>query len=369
MTAPVPVRPSLSELRGYHSPQVDVEVRLNTNESPLPPPLKWRDELKAEIERIDFNRYPDRSAHELRRAIGAFHSVEPERVFCANGSNEVLQSLLLAYGGPGRCVALFEPTYTLHRHIASITATEVRSAWRTADFELDLPAVEQLLEEAKPVITFLCSPNNPTGRSESPEVLSHVLARAPGLVVVDEAYGQFAPASALGLFGHPRGDRLAVVRTFSKTWSMAACRLGYLIAAPAVVEACDRVVLPYHLDAVTQAAGRLALRHVAAMEERVALVNEERGRMAAALSELPVQTWPSDANFILFRPLSKAATEVWSELVAASVLVRDCSTWPGLDECLRVTVGAPTENDRFLAALADALAGEKRGMVTKRSTA
>ena len=149
-------------------------------------------------------------------------------------------------------------------------------------------------------------------------------------------------------------ERLVVVRTFSKTWSMAACRLGYLVADPAVVGACEAVVLPYHLDAMTQAAGRLALRHVDAMEARVALITEERGRIASALGELALESWPSDANFILFRPSSRAATDVWQDLLGASVLVRDCSSWPGLDNCLRVTVGTPQENDRFL----DALAGE-----------
>jgi histidinol-phosphate aminotransferase len=136
---------------------------------------------------------------------------------------------------------------------------------------------------------------------------------------------------------------------------MAACRLGYLVADPGVVGACDAVALPYHLDAMTQAAGLLALRHVGAMEERVALLNEERGRIAAALADLAVETWPSDANFILFRPRERPARAVWDDLLASSVLVRDCSTWPGLDECLRVTVGTPAENDRFLAALRSSL--------------
>jgi histidinol-phosphate aminotransferase len=282
-------------------------------------------------------------------------------VFCANGSNEVLQCLLLAYGGAGRTVALFEPTYALHRHIASLTATEVVSGWRGADYRLDLDVVDRVLDSARPTITFLCSPNNPTGGAETAATMEHVLARAPGLVVVDEAYGQFSPSSALDLMQRrvPGAERLIVVRTFSKTWSMAACRLGYLLADPAVVRACDAVALPYHLDAMTQAAGRLALRHVGDMERRVALLTEERGRMAAALGELAVETWPSDANFILFRPTARPARQVWDDLLASSVLVRDCSTWPGLEECLRVTVGTPVENDRFLAALRSSL--EKGG--------
>jgi histidinol-phosphate aminotransferase len=358
----VPMRPDLSELSGYHSAQVDVDVRLNTNESPLPPPSEWLDELRAEIAQIDFNRYPDRQVTALRAALAEHHGVDRHQIFCSNGSNEVLQSLLLAYGGPGRCVALFEPTYTLHRHIAQVTGTEVVSAWRTPDHELDLPAVDRLLERHDPVITFLCSPNNPTGRAEPPDQIRHVVEHTTGLVVVDEAYGQFAPSSALDLrtAAADGAPRLAVVRTFSKTWSMAACRLGYLVADADVIDACDMVALPYHIDAVTQAAGRLALRHVAAMQGRVALLSEERGRIAARLSELPVESWPSDANFILFRPMNRPALDVWHDLLGESVLVRDCSTWAGLQGCLRVTVGTARENDRFLAALEQALDGGDR---------
>ncbi len=351
------VRPDLDALEGYHSAQVEVEVRLNTNESALPPPEAWRRELAEAIASIDFNRYPDRAATGLRAALAESHGVGVDEVFCANGSNEVLQCLLLAYGGAGRTVALFEPTYTLHRHIASVTGTAVVAGPRRDDFGLDLDVVAEVVARSEPVVTFLCSPNNPTGRADRPEEVRAVADLVPGLLVVDEAYGQFAPTSALELrAADPEGMRhVVVVRTFSKTWSMAGTRLGYLVADPAVVAACELVVLPYHLDAAKQAAGRLALRHVAEMEQRVAAVAEERGRIAAAFADLPVETWPSDANFLLFRPTDKDAHRVWTDLVDASVLVRDCSQWPGLTGCLRVTVGLPEENDRFLAALTESL--------------
>ncbi|MHB8438841.1 MAG: histidinol-phosphate transaminase [Acidimicrobiales bacterium] len=346
----VPLRAGVAALSGYHSPQVDVQVRLNTNESPLEPPDAWRAELQAAIGEMSFHRYPDRGARALRRALAEAHGVTEEEVFCANGSNEVLQCLLLAYGGPDRNVALFEPTYTLHRHIAELTGARVVSVWRDDEFRIDLQAAQELLERTEPVVTFLCSPNNPTGRSEPPEVLSHMLGAAPGLLVVDEAYGQFSRHSALDQRGEG-APHLVVVRTFSKTWSMAACRLGYLVADPEVVRACEATALPYHLDAMTQEAGRLALRYDAEMRARVALLTEERGRVTAALSTIPVRQWPSDANFILFRPLERPAEQVWQELLEQSVLVRDCSTWPGLQGCLRVTVGTKDENDRFLEAL------------------
>jgi histidinol-phosphate aminotransferase len=344
-------------LDGYHSAQVDAEVRLNTNESPLPPPGGWQQALSAAVAEIDFNRYPDREATGLRQALADSHGVGIDQVFCANGSNEVLQCLLLAYGGASRTAALFEPTYTLHRHIARITGTNVAAGRRRDDFSLDLDEVARVLAEAGPVVTFLCSPNNPSGRADSPGEIAAVAGLAPGLLVVDEAYGQFAPSSALELRrDDPTGMRgTVVVRTFSKTWSMAGARLGYLVADPEVVRACELVALPYHLDAVKQAAGRLALGFVDEMNRRVSAIAEERGRIAAAFATLPVETWPSDANFILFRPTTKEARAVWSDLVSASVLVRDCSQWPGLTGCLRVTVGLPEENDRFLAALTESL--------------
>jgi histidinol-phosphate aminotransferase len=180
-----------------------------------------------------------------------------------------------------------------------------------------------------------------------------VLDLAPGLLVVDEAYGQFAPWSALELVDDD--VPLVVTRTYSKTWSMAASRLGYLIGPRGVVAQLDQVVLPYHLDALKQVAGRLALDHADAMRARGAALVEERGRLVAALAELPVTVWPSGANFVLFRPQARDGAEVWKALVERSVLVRDCSSWPRLDGCLRVTIGTPDEDDAFLAALEEAL--------------
>jgi len=349
----ISVRDDLAALEGYHSPQVTVDVRLNTNESPYPPPPAWRAAFLEELGATAFHRYPDREARALREAIGAFHDVAPDQVLVGNGSNEVIQALCLAYGGPGRSAAVFEPTYALHSHIARITGCPVAVGERRTDFRLDPAEVSRLLSAVRPAITFLCSPNNPTGRVDGPEVLEAALAAGCGLVLVDEAYAQFAPTSALSV---PSPDRpLVVTRTFSKTWSMAACRLGYLIGPPDVVAAAGRVMLPYHLDAATQIAGRLALRFTAEMEARVAALISERERLARALSGLPVDTWPSAANFLLFRPRGIDGPTAWKALLERSVLVRDCSSWPRLDGCLRVTVGTPAENDAFLSALTEVL--------------
>jgi histidinol-phosphate aminotransferase len=354
VSAVPPVRPDLQLSEGYHSPQVDAAVRLNTNESPFAPPDAWREELLSGLAEISFHRYPDRPATALRQAVADLHGVTPDEVFCANGSNEVLQSVLLAFGGPGRRALVFEPTYALHSHIARITGTTVVEGGRDDDFLIDPRHALELLAARQPDVTFLCSPNNPTGRAEPPETVAAVSGAAPGLVIVDEAYGQFAPWSALALRG-PSHPGLVVTRTFSKTWAMAGARLGYLVADPAVVAACESVVLPYHLSAQTQVAGLVALRHVAEMEARVARISEERGRVAAALSDLPVDSWPSDANFILFRPQEREADDVWQSLLDHSVLIRNCASWDGLRGCLRVTIGTAEENDRFLHALKEIL--------------
>ena len=347
------VRPDLALLEGYHSPQVDVAVRLNTNEAPVPPPPAFADALAAELSRIQWHRYPDRAATALRESIAAAHGVEPAQVFAANGSNEVLQTVCLAYGGHGRRAALFSPTYLMHGQIAAVAGTEVVVGGRAADLTLDLAEVERVAAEHDPAVTFVCSPNNPTGTLEDPATIAAVADLAPGVVVVDEAYGQFADRSALELVGDDRP--IVVTRTFSKTWSMAAARLGYLIGPTWLVAELEKVVLPYHLDAAKQVAGRVALRFGSEMEERVAALVAERRRLVDRLDRLPVQQWRSDANFVLFRPLDRPGRQVWQGLLDRSVLVRDCSSWPGLDGCLRVTVGTVAEDDAFLAALTEVL--------------
>jgi histidinol-phosphate aminotransferase len=350
MTIP-PLREDLVALEGYHSAQVDASVRLNTNESPYGPPREYLDELNARIARLALNRYPDRRARKLRAAVAESEHVREENVFCANGSNEVLQCLLLAFGGPGRRVLVFEPTYALHSHIARVTGTEVVAKARGAGFELTEAEVADAVKEVDPVVTFLCSPNNPTGLLEPRAAIRAALAAGSGLVVVDEAYGQFAPESVTSLFGESDSERLVVVRTFSKTWGLAGVRLGYALGDPRVIEACFSVVLPYHLSSLTQVAGEAVLEFGPIMDAHLATVVQERDRMLGAMASLRVETWPSFANFILFRPTDRSASEVWQGMLERSVLIRDCSTWRSLEGCLRVTIGTPEENDRFLAAL------------------
>jgi len=350
-------RESVALTDGYHSPQIDVDVRLNTNESPEPPPAEFAAAVAAAVQEVDWHRYPGRDATELRSRIGDLHGVGPERIFAANGSNEVLQTLLLTYGGPGRSAAMFEPTYALHSHLSRITGTTVAEGERGPGFGLDLDEVERVLRASQPAITFLCSPNNPTGVVDSEDEIRTVLGlveETGGLLCVDEAYGQFAHYSATSLLG-PEVP-LVVSRTYSKTWAMAAARLGYLIGPEWVVGELEKVVLPYHLDAMTQIAGTVALDYLDAMNARVAALVEERGRLVDQMADLPLEIWPSGANFVLFRPTTVEGRALWQQLTERSVLVRDCSSWPRLDGCLRVTVGTADEDDRFLTALREILA-------------
>ncbi len=351
-------REDLSDLEGYHSPQVDVAVRLNTNESPYPPPPEFFEAWTAEVSRADAHRYPDRAARQLRSALGEFLGVPAQRVFCANGSNEVLQTLLLTYGGPGRTALVFEPSYVLHAHIARITGTGVVTGERRPDFTLDPDSAVRMVEDQEPDVVFLTTPNNPTGMVEPREtveaIVERIAARAkPGLLIVDEAYAEFSPWSAIDMVAD--GVPLVVARTYSKVWSMAAFRLGFCVAPESIVEELEMVVLPYHLSVPTQLAGTVALRFTGDMDIRVTSIMTERDRVGAALAALDgVEAFPSGANFILFRTAGGQAT--WEGLLEAGVLVRNFARWPRLDDCLRVTIGRPEENDAFLAALKEVLA-------------
>lgn len=350
-------RPDLAALDGYHSPQLDVAVRLNTNESPYEPPSGFVDAWLGALAAAPLNRYPDRAAVELRRSLAGWLGQPEGRLFCANGSNEVLQTLLLTYGGPGRRALVFEPTYALHSHIARITGTEVVEGERTDEFTISATEAGNLIAAERPSVVFVCSPNNPTGtvepRSTIEALLAAVIDHGHGLLVVDEAYGEFSDWSAAELVADDLP--LVVVRTYSKVWSLAALRLGYAIAPAPVVDELELVVLPYHLSAATQTAGTTAVDFVPQMRERVAALVEERGRLVAALRQLPGLTvFPSGANFVLVRTDGDGHA-LWQRLVERGVLVRDFTRWPRLEDCLRITVGTPAEDDALLDALRESL--------------
>ena len=355
MSLPRP-REDLAALEGYHSPQLDVAVRLNTNESPYPPPPAFVESWLTALRSVPLHRYPDRAARRLRGEVGSRLGQPAERVFCANGSNEVLQTLLLTYGGSGRRAALFEPTYALHSHIARITGTEVVVGERGDDFAVSPTEAGILIAAERPAVVFLCSPNNPTGTVDDRATVEALLASVidhGGVLVVDEAYGEFSDWSALELVADD--VPLVIVRTYSKVWSLAATRLGFAVGPAPVVAELEKVVLPYHLSAATQAAGVEALRFDAEMRERVNELVAERERLTTALEHFPGLTvFPSGANFVLVR-FDGDGLALWEQLVQRGVLVRDFSRWPRLRDCLRITIGTKEEDDVLLDALREAI--------------
>ena len=349
------MRPDLELAEGYHSPQVEAEVRLNTNESPFAPPDAWREELLAALAEVSFHRYPDRPATELRRAVADLHGVTPDEVFCANGSNEVLQCLLLAFGGPGRRALVFEPTYALHSHIARITGTEVVEGARDDDFLIDPGDARGLLAERAPrrhLPLLAEQPDRPGRAARDRGRRGREAPRAWSSWTRPTGSSRRGPRSSCGA---PTSPGLVVTRTFSKTWAMAGARLGYLVADPAVVAACEAVVLPYHLSAQTQLAGLLALRHVPEMEARVARIAEER---AGWRPRWPTCRWtagPRTPTSSCSARATATPTRCGDRLLDRSVLIRNCASWDGLRGCLRVTIGTAEENDRFLHALKESL--------------
>ncbi|WP_028925758.1 histidinol-phosphate transaminase [Pseudonocardia acaciae] len=356
----LPLRDDLRGRSPYGAPQLDVPVRLNTNENPYPPPPELVAAIAAEAQRTarDLHRYPDRDAVALRTALAEYLSgrtgvrLHTANMWAANGSNEILQQVMQAFGGPGRTAVGFEPSYSMHPIIATGTRTEWLPTPRRADFTLDVPAAVAVLRARKPDLTLVTSPNNPTGGSIEPEALAELIDAAPGMIVVDEAYAEFSdrPSAVTLLAEH--GRKLIVSRTMSKAFAFAGGRLGYLAAAPAVVDALQLVRLPYHLSSLTQAAALAALRHAEATLASVALLRAERERVVAALGSMGYLVVPSDANFVLFGEFDggadpdEGAAASWRAFLDRGVLIRD----PGIPGHLRVTIGTPEENDAFLQA-------------------
>ncbi len=354
MSALADPRTGLRDVEPYVSPQPDVAARLNTNECPHPLPEGFFDELAEAVRDLPLHRYPDANMTRLRAELAAVSRHAAEGIWAANGSNEILTQLLQAYGGPGRTAATFEPTYQLHARLCWLTQTEHRALSLPSDFVLGEPQVAAALELA-PDVVFVCSPNNPTGNAQplsSIAALAQALPRS--LVIVDEAYVEFAPAaSAQALVAsHPN---VVIVRTFSKAFALAGARIGYALASPAVVQDLQRVRLPYHLSSLTQTAGIVALRHRGEAISLLEAIRIQRDRLTRELRSMPGTTvYPSDANFVLFVPPVDAST-VWQELLDRGVLVRDMTAV--VPNALRVTAGSEHETDLFLRAIHEALAG------------
>ncbi len=357
----LPLRADLRGKSPYGAPQLAVPVQLNTNENPHPPTRALVDDVTASVAAAAtvLHRYPDRDAVALRADLADYLTdrtgvrLGVENLWAANGSNEVLQQLLQAFGGPGRSALGFVPSYSMHPILADATQTAWLTAPRAADFSLDVDVAVAAITEHRPDVVFVTSPNNPTGGSVTLEDIRAILtAMTGGILVVDEAYGEFSnrPSAVALIDEYP--DRLVVSRTMSKAFAFAGGRLGYLVAAPAVIDAMLLVRLPYHLSVLTQAAARAALRHADDTLGSVATLVAERERVTAALTGMGYAVVPSDANFVLFGPFADAAA-AWQRYLDAGVLIRDV----GIPGHLRVTIGLAAENDAFLAASAELVQG------------
>lgn len=351
----LPLRPELVGERPYGAPQLDVRVRLNVNENPYPPTPEIAAAMGAAVAEAAaaIDRYPDREATELRTALAGYlgHGLRAANIWAANGSNEVMTHLLGAFAGPGRRVLTFAPTYSMYPEYARNTHSEYVVVPRRADFGLDADAVLAAIEEHQPAVVIITTPNNPTGTVTPLDVLDEVLSRTDAIVVVDEAYQEFArhpERTALTLL--PRYGNLVVARTLSKAFALAGGRLGYLAAAESIVDACRIVRLPYHLSAQTQVIARVALAHAPEMLARVDELRATRDEMLVRLPQLGVEVIDSEANFCLFGTFADRH-DVFVRLLERGVLVRET----GPAGYLRVSAGTPAEMEAFYAALSDVL--------------
>jgi histidinol-phosphate aminotransferase len=360
-----PELPLRADLRGrspYGAPQLDAEVRLNVNENPYPPSPALARSIGDAVARsaLELNRYPDREALGLRRGLATYlgHGLDESRVWAANGSNEVMLQLFQAFGGPGRTALSFTPTYSMYPEYCRDAFTEYVTVERDDAFQVPAAAAVAAVQRLQPDVVLLASPNNPTGTALPLDTLQQVLAVAPGMVVVDEAYAEFArPGTPSALELLDRFPRLVVSRTMSKAFALAGARVGYLAAGSDVVDAVRLVRLPYHLSAVTQAVAGVALAHADQLLERVDELRDERDALSDWLRNAGYVVAESDANFVLFGRFDDRHA-VWQRLLDRGVLVRET----GPDGWLRVSVGTPVDNQRFREALEAAAepAGEER---------
>ena len=356
----LPLRADLQGVQPYGAPQVDAAARLNVNENPYPPSAAVVADIAAAVARAaaDLNRYPDREARELRADLARYlgHGLTADRVWAANGSNEVMLQLLQAFGGPGRVAVSFAPTYSMYPEYARDTSTRWVTGRRDDAFAIDLDDAAALIGREQPSVVVVASPNNPTGTAVDLDTVRRLCELSPGVVVVDEAYAEFrreGTPSALALLDEY--PRLAVTRTMSKAFAAAGLRLGYLAASRELVDALRVVRLPYHLSALTQAAARAALGSAEALLDRVDDLRAERDRTVDWLRARGFQAADSDANFVLFGRFADRH-RVWQGLLDRGVLIRET----GPDGWLRVSIGTPAEMELFKAAI-DAVGEETEG--------
>lgn len=352
----LPLARRLQDLSPYGAPQVPADAVLNTNENPYSLSPELADAIASRIKSValGLNRYPDRDATALRSGLASFINqlsstrFNEKNIWAANGSNEIIQSLFLAFGEHGALG--FTPSYSMHPLIAKVTNSEWVDGRRREDFSLDITTALEDIASATPSLTFITTPNNPTGSCVTLAEIETLAQKVPGLLVVDEAYAEFSDEkSAVTLI--EKYPHIVVIRTMSKAFSFAGVRLGYLVADPSVIGAMFLVRLPYHLSALTQAAADVALHYRDQLLANVDTLKRNRGKVASALTELGLHVVPSEANFLLFSGFDIPSPVLWKALLDEGVLIRDV----GLSGYLRVTIGSEAENQLFLSALSRCL--------------
>ena len=355
----LPLRQNLQELSPYGAPQLPAEAVMNTNENPYQPSAELATAIADRISQValTLNRYPDRDAIQLRSKLAEFinglsgTTLTVDNIWAANGSNEIIQSLFLAFGG-GTALG-FTPSYSMHPLIAKVTQVKWINGNRREDFSLDIDSAIAQIQREKPDMTFITTPNNPTGSSVTIAEIEKIAKSTSGLLIVDEAYAEFSDqVSAVTLI--KKYPHVVVIRTMSKAFAFAGVRLGYLVADPAVINAMFLVRLPYHLSALTQAAAEVALDYKDELLGTVAQLRRDRESVASSLTSMGLRVIPSDSNFLLFSGFEAPSAQLWQAMLDRGVLIRDV----GLLGYLRVTIGNEAENTKFISTLSACL-GEK----------
>lgn len=351
MTAPLDIiKPAVRALRAYTLSPHRASVKINQNENPWDAPAEIKEEVLRRFAARKWSRYPDFVPVSLHERLAEFAGWKADGVIAGNGSNELIQALLMVSMGPGKRVLISEPTFTLYKQVATVLGGEVETVLLAPELTYDVVALLNTIEEKQPDVTIICSPNNPTGCIINESDLIALLKASRGLVVIDEAYHEFAQQSVVPLL-HEH-ENLIVLRTFSKAMAFAALRVGYLLASPELVIEIRKAVLPYNLNAFSQIAAEVAIeKYPTLLGPAVESIVTERERLYTALSHLrgltPVL---SKGNFMVVRA-NTDPKRIFEELLKRDILVRDVSGYPMLREYFRVSVGTPEENDRLVRAL------------------
>ena len=353
------IKQRVRELSPYSLSRARARIKLNQNENPWDAPLRIKEEVLRRLDQRRWSQYPDFVPESLHQRLAEHSGWTPDGIIAGNGSNELIQAVLMVTLAEGKRVLISEPTFALYRQISHILGADVISVPLNSQLEFDLPALKAEIELSKPDVVIICSPNNPTGCVMSHSDLATILKATRGLVVIDEAYFEFSEQTALPLLA--QHENLIVLRTFSKAMALAGLRVGYLLAAPDLVREISKSVLPYNLNVFSQTAAEVAIEmHQTEMKPLISLIRNERDRLYAELRRIPgLVPIPSRANFMLLRSAIPPA-RIYEELLQRDILIRNVSAYPLLQDCFRISVGTPAENDFLISTLRELFAKERR---------